>query len=633
MSPTPEPDSGGVPVAEIIEALRGIVRRQSAERAALGDVHAQFCLGDYHRDGSGGPQDDGEALRWYRTAADRGYAPAECRVGEMYEAGRAITLDIAEAVRWYRRSAEKGYANAQFRLGLIWAKSGSPPSGDPGELEWYRRAAAPCEDQVAIDWYTEAAEQENEVARSYLATTCRKAADRGDADAQCRLASMYQIGSGLPKDDGEAERWYRKAANQWLAEAQYNLAADYVEDPIEQAAWYRRAADQGYAPAQSSLGLMYHEGRGVERDESQAIAWLRKAAEQGTWGAPFQLGLIYHSTENAVRDPGEAARWFRIDAERGHTRAQACLGNMYRDGEGLPRDPVEAAAWYRRAAEGGDPEAQTLLAAITAPAAPRRGRDRVAGMRELKTLLRREVVDYVRNPERYRRYGLNLPNGILLYGPPGCGKTYIARLLAEELGHHFVEIVPSDLASPYIHETVTQIRAAFSEAAKQAPSVMFIDEFEAFVPPRGDLGGHQQHKAAEVNEFLVQLNCCSEKKILVIAATNQPEKIDPAVRRAGRLDKHIYVGPPDPEARREMLSLHLEGRPVAPDLDLAALAAELDHYSASDLKFLVDQAARRALEADEDIGLASFRTAMRGITPSVRAEDEGAYRTIVQRGS
>jgi transitional endoplasmic reticulum ATPase len=205
--------------------------------------------------------------------------------------------------------------------------------------------------------------------------------------------------------------------------------------------------------------------------------------------------------------------------------------------------------------------------------------------------------------------------------------------LAEELGHHFVEIIPSDLASPYIHETVTQIRDAFDAAARQSPSVMFIDEFEAFVPPRGGLGGNQQYKAAEVNEFLVQLNGCSSKKILVIAATNQPEKIDPAVRRAGRLDKHIYVGPPDAEARKEMLALHLEGRPVASDLDLSSLALELEYYSASDLKFLVDQAARRALEGDRDIALESFHAAMLGITPSVRPEDEGVYRSIVQRGS
>jgi len=136
-----------------------------------------------------------------------------------------------------------------------------------------------------------------------------------------------------------------------------------------------------------------------------------------------------------------------------------------------------------------------------------------------------------------------------------------------------------------------------------------------------------------VNEFLVQLNGCSGKNILVIAATNQPERIDPAVRRAGRLDKHIYVGPPDAEARKEMLALHLEGRPVAPDLDLSSLAADLEYYSASDLRFLVDQAARRALADDANITLDSFHTARSGITPSVRPEDEGMYRSIVQRGS
>ncbi len=184
------------------------------------------------------------------------------------------------------------------------------------------------------------------------------------------------------------------------------------------------------------------------------------------------------------------------------------------------------------------------------------GLDKVAGMRVLKDLLRREVVAPIRNPEPYRKYGLSIPNGILLYGPPGCGKTYIARQLAEELGHYFVEIIPSELASPFIHQSVIKIRDLFDTAAEQAPAVLFIDEFEALVPSRETLGGHQDYKSAEVNEFLAHLNSCSEKKIFVIAATNQPTKIDAAVRRTGRLDKLIYVGPPDEEARREMLGLH-----------------------------------------------------------------------------
>lgn len=260
------------------------------------------------------------------------------------------------------------------------------------------------------------------------------------------------------------------------------------------------------------------------------------------------------------------------------------------------------------------------------------GLDKVAGMHVLKDLLRREVVDPVRNPEPYRKYGLSVPNGILLYGPPGCGKTYIARQLADELGHYFIEIIPSELASPYIHQSVIRIRDLFDTAAEQAPAVVFIDEFEALVPSREGLGGHQQYKAEEVNEFLAHLNSCSEKQIFVIAATNQPQKIDPAVRRTGRLDKLIYVGPPDAEARREMLALHLQGRPVAADCDLGALADTLEGYSASDIRFLVDEAARDALTTRKEISSLSFRSAITRVQPSVTAQVEAQYRSIEQRG-
>jgi transitional endoplasmic reticulum ATPase len=270
---------------------------------------------------------------------------------------------------------------------------------------------------------------------------------------------------------------------------------------------------------------------------------------------------------------------------------------------------------------------------ITPPiSATGQGLDKVAGMHALKDLLRRDVVAPIRNPEPYARYGLSIPNGILLYGPPGCGKTYIARLLAEELGHHFVEIIPSELASPFIHQSVIRIRNLFDDAAEHAPAVVFIDEFEALVPPRGELGGHQQYKAEEVNEFLAHLNSCSEKKIFVIAATNQPEKIDPAVRRTGRLDKLMYVGPPDVEARREMLALHLNGRPLAADVDLGALAGMLEGYSASDLRFLVDEASRDALKRLQDITDESFRFAMNRVQRSVTREIEAQYQSIEQRG-
>jgi hypothetical protein len=157
------------------------------------------------------------------------------------------------------------------------------------------------------------------------------------------------------------------------------------------------------------------------------------------------------------------------------------------------------------------------------------GLAKVAGMRELKALLEKDVVHAFRNPDLFRRYRLSIPHGILLFGPPGCGKTYIARQLAEELGCTFIESRQSDVASIYIHGSSIQIRNLFETAEKSAPSVLFIDEFEGMVPSRAGLGAHQQYKSEEVNEFLSQLNECGRKKILVVAASNEPEKIDTAI--------------------------------------------------------------------------------------------------------
>jgi transitional endoplasmic reticulum ATPase len=262
-----------------------------------------------------------------------------------------------------------------------------------------------------------------------------------------------------------------------------------------------------------------------------------------------------------------------------------------------------------------------------------RGLSRVAGMTELKEQLTHDVIRPFEDPELYRRYRVTLPNGILFYGPPGCGKTYLARSLAEELGWHFQYCRPSDVASPYIHDTVNRIRAVFAAALEKAPSIIFIDEFEAFVPARSELGGHQQYKAEEVNEFLANLEGCAERKVLVIAATNEPDKIDPAVRRSGRFDKLILIPPPDAEARRAMLEFHLQGRPVDASLDIAGIAAVLDGYSASDIKLLVDEAARMALKRKDLIETTTLLAALERVPASITSEDMQRYYGFRSRGS
>lgn len=223
----------------------------------------------------------------------------------------------------------------------------------------------------------------------------------------------------------------------------------------------------------------------------------------------------------------------------------------------------------------------------------------VAGMREVKIILERDVILQLQEPELYRRYGIDPLNGILFYGPPGCGKTFIAKKLSEILEFEYIEIKPSDLASIYVHGGQEKIGTLFAEARDKAPTIIFFDELDALVPRRsgGDVG---HHYSAEVNEFLVQLNECGKSNILVIGATNLLEKVDPAVIRPGRMDKKVFIGPPDLEARVELLKLYMKNRPQG-NIDWVKTAETCSFYTPAELKHIINEAARSALEARRDI--------------------------------
>jgi transitional endoplasmic reticulum ATPase len=257
-----------------------------------------------------------------------------------------------------------------------------------------------------------------------------------------------------------------------------------------------------------------------------------------------------------------------------------------------------------------------------------RGLATLPGMSELKQMLQEEVIDPLRDPERFKKYKIEIPNGILMYGPPGCGKTFIAQRLASELNYNFYEVGPSAVASSYIHGSTNMIKKLFDEAARNAPALMFVDEFEGMVPARRSLGGEQQFKAEEVNEWLVQIGSCAQRRILFVAATNEPWSIDDAVQRSGRLDKKVYVGPPDSEALAEMLLHHLNGRPFGSDEDVRQFATSIAGrgYSASDLKLITDEAAKLAIKSHQDISSIHLtKAAIDKVPPSISREQEDAY--------
>jgi SpoVK/Ycf46/Vps4 family AAA+-type ATPase len=363
-----------------------------------------------------------------------------------------------------------------------------------------------------------------------------------------------------------------------------------------------------------------------ESGESDVIASLRRAVH----GAPDDLALRLHLARMLV-DAGQ------LEAAVPEVSAVLARDGSSTEARALMAQALGGYDWARAENEVGDIAAPMFVEPggeeLDVPAydVERTGLTLadVGGMTEVKARLESAFLAPMRNPELRRLYGKSLRGGLLLYGPPGCGKTFLARALAGEMGAAFLSVSVADVLDMWIGASERNLHDVFELARRSAPCVVFLDEVDAIGQKRSNL--RTSAMRTTVNQLLTELAGVGEvnEGVFVLAATNQPWDVDAALRRPGRLDRMVLVLPPDQQAREAVLRHHLEHRPVT-GVDLARLARRSDGLSGADLAHVCDTAAERALMDSARtgevrmIGMADLEAALAEVRPSTASWFESA---------
>ncbi|MCD6575947.1 MAG: CDC48 family AAA ATPase [Nanoarchaeota archaeon] len=258
----------------------------------------------------------------------------------------------------------------------------------------------------------------------------------------------------------------------------------------------------------------------------------------------------------------------------------------------------------------------------------------VGGLEDVKEKLKESVEWPIKNPKSFTRLGINPPKGILLIGPPGCGKTLLAKAVANESEANFISVKGPEIFSKWVGESEKAIREIFRRARQASPCIIFFDEIDSLTPRRGtSMGSDVSEKV--VAQLLTEMDGLENlSDVVIIAATNRPDMVDPALLRPGRFDRIILVPPPDREARLRILKVHTKSMPLAKDVDLEKIADETEGYSGADLQAICREAGMQALREDmnaKEVKAKHFKKAMELIKPSLTKKDVEVYEKFLEQ--
>jgi transitional endoplasmic reticulum ATPase len=261
--------------------------------------------------------------------------------------------------------------------------------------------------------------------------------------------------------------------------------------------------------------------------------------------------------------------------------------------------------------------------------------DDVGGLDDVKQHLKEAVEWPLKKPEIFSRLGIKPPKGIMLYGPPGCGKTLLARAVATESEANFISIKGPEVFSKWVGESEKAIREVFRKARMAAPAVVFFDEMDSLTPRRGVGFSDSGVSERVISQLLTEMDgIVTLQDIVVIAATNRPDMVDSAVLRPGRFDRLIYVPEPDENSRLQILKLYTKGMPLSKDVNLNQLATATKYYSGADVESLCREAAMHTLRRDvkaAEVTMKDFQEALKEVGPSVSPEMEKWYKSFMKQ--